>query len=204
MRWVSAWVGLLAAAVALSFWCASSDRLPGDLWLTRRVQDLPGWFEPAAEAIRAATTTWLVVLLGVGVAVVASVAFRRWSWLWFVAGMLLIPPVQALIKNLVDRPRPDPDLVERRAGFTSESFPSGHVLGSTALVILCACVVASVLPKGWQRIAAWSVAAALALVSGLANVYEGVHWPSDVLGGYLWAAAFVFGSWLLAERFRKT
>ena len=202
MRGWFSWLGLLTAAVGLSFWSAASDRLPGDLWLARRIQDLPGWFEPPAEAVRAATTTWVVVIAGALLAVVAGLLWRKWSWLIFAAMMLVIPPVQALIKNLADRPRPDPELIERRGTFTSESFPSGHVLGGTAFVLLCALLVVERLPTGRPRFATWAVAAILCLLNGLANVYEGVHWPSDVLGGYLWAAVFVGGAWVLAKQAR--
>jgi len=201
MRWFFAWLALLLCAIGLSFWCAASDRLPGDLWLTRRIQDLPDWFEPLAEILRAATTTWIVVIAGATLAAVASLISRKWTWLIFAGIMLVVPPIQALIKNLVDRPRPDATLIERRGTFTSESFPSGHVLGATAFVLLCALIIVERVPAGWPRFTTWWAAAAvLCLVNGLANVYEGVHWPSDVLGGYLWAGVFVLGAWQLAKR----
>ena len=201
MRWTFAWFGLLAAALALSFWCAASDRLPGDLVLARRAQDLPGWFEPPAELFRIATTTWVVVVVGTVLVTMFDFTARRRSWLFFAGMMLVVPPVQALIKNLVDRPRPDAALIERRATFTSESFPSGHVLSGTAFFLLCAWLIAGRLPAGRPRFVAWSIAVALCVLNGVANVYEGVHWPSDVLGGYLWAGVLALGAWLLAQRF---
>lgn len=37
--------------------------------------------------------------------------------------------------------------------------------------------------------------AVLALLNGAANIYEGVHWPSGALGGYLWAGVLLAAWW---------
>lgn len=190
-------------AVTLSWIAHQRARLPGDLWLARRVQDLPGAFETPAEVMRAATTTSVVVLAGIAMLTAFEFMRRRRVWL-VVAGMLLVlPPLQATIKNLVDRPRPDPSLIERRATFTSESFPSGHVLGGTVLFLLAAWLVAGRVPAGWQRATVWAVAVAACALGGIANVYEGVHWPSDVLGGYLWAGVLLGGAWLMVRTVQR-
>jgi undecaprenyl-diphosphatase len=191
---------LLLLAVALSFLAAFYDRLPGDLWVTRRVQDLPAAFETPAEVTRFLTTTWAMVILGTVLVTVFDFTARRRAWLVFTVMLLALPPIQAVIKNLVDRPRPDPALVERRASFTSESFPSGHVLGSTALLLLAGWLIAGKLPQGWPRATVWTMVVLGCALSGLANIYEGVHWPSDVLGGYLWAGVLMTAAWALAYR----
>lgn len=198
-RWAALPV-LLAAAVGLSVLAAYNDRLAGDLWLTRRIQDLPGAFETPAELIRAATTTWVAVVAGITLVTAFHFMARRTAWLVFTITFLALPPIQATVKNLVDRPRPDPTLVERRDTFTSESFPSGHVLGGTALFLLIGWLAAEKLPPGKARIAAWATVGVASLLSGVANVYEGVHWPSDVLGGYLWAGVLMTAAWALAYR----
>ena len=187
---------LTACSVALSWLAHERDRLPGDLWLARRIQELPGTFETPAEVIRAVTTTWVAVLAGIAMVTAFEFMGRRRAWL-VTAGMLLVlPPFQAAIKNLVDRPRPDPSLIEQRATFTSESFPSGHVLGGTVLFLLAAWLIAGRLPAGWPRVVTWAIAVAACALGGIANVYEGAHWPSDVLGGYLWAGVLLVGAWV--------
>ena len=147
------------------------------------------------------STKMTVCVTACAVAVTAfDFTARRRAWLVFTVMFLVLPPLQAGLKDLVDRPRPDAELIERRATFTSESFPAGHVLGGTALILLIAWLVSERLPPGRPRIAAWAVAAAFCLFGGIANVYEGVHWPSDVLGGYLWAGVLMGGAILLARR----
>jgi undecaprenyl-diphosphatase len=73
-------------------------------------------------------------------------------------------------------------------------------MSGTALFLLVAWLIAGKLPAGRPRIVAWTTCAVACVVNGLANVYEGVHWPSDALGGYLWAGVLMTGAWALAGR----
>jgi len=121
--------------------------------------------------------------------------------------LAVLPLAQHEIKEIVDRARPPPELVEVRAGFSSPSFPAGHVMSPTVLYgfLLCLSIWPPARPGGdlpgllGAALGTWS-AAVLAL-SAPANVYMGVHWPSDVLGGYAWGAVlllpavFVVGGW---------
>lgn len=71
-------------------------------------------------------------------------------------------------------------LPEIYAGFHQFSFPSGHA--GTAMVTYLA--LASAVPTRFKALA-WAIALALILGTGWGRVYLGVHWPSDVLAGYL-------------------
>lgn len=182
---------LLAGAVLLSVAVAiDGEPLPGDLALTRRAQDLPA-FHTTARAFRWGMGTEGVLVAGAG--------FAAGLWLWrrrreagvLVLALLVLRLVQPLLKDIVDRERPSEALVDRRAGFSSESFPSGHMMSA---VVLCGILMAIVciLPLG--RGTQWVLAAALAVVvglNGLSTVYMGVHWPSDLLGGLLLGLAIV-------------
>jgi undecaprenyl-diphosphatase len=107
--------------------------------------------------------------------------------------------MQAIIKNLVDGPRPDPTLIEHRASFSSESFPAGHVLSGTAVLVMAAALVGQRIPAR-ARLGLWTTVLVVCALNGVANVYEGVHWPSDVLGGYLWAGVFLLVAWWATHR----
>jgi undecaprenyl-diphosphatase len=180
-------VALLAAALALSSAVAADgDPLPGDLRLTRWAQDLPA-FHTIARAFRWGMGTDGVLVAG-AVAAVALWALRRpvAEHGALLGALVVLRVTQPLIKNVVDRPRPSEDLVERRAGFNSESFPSGHMMSS---VVLCAMLAAIVWRLPLPKVMQWSATAVLVVVvalNGLSSLYMGVHWPSDLAGGLLW------------------
>lgn len=186
---------LLAVTFALTAAAARWDRFAGELRLAREIQRLPA-FGPLAEAVRALTTTELVVPIGLVLAAATLIARRGLDGIALAALFLALPAVQSAVKDIVDRPRPG-DLLDVRGSATSPSFPSGHVMSGTVLfVALAAVLVTSPIRPAFRR-AGVTLLLALAAMNGLANVYEGVHWPSDVLGGYLWAATLLCAAGLL-------
>jgi membrane protein DedA with SNARE-associated domain/membrane-associated phospholipid phosphatase len=115
-------------------------------------------------------------------------ARRRWAELGVLAaGAAIVFLGVHELKLAVDRPRPDGGLV----GTSSSSFPSGHAAYSTFYVWLAVTIVMRLRP-GMAR-GAGVVAAGIALTAlvGLSRVYLGVHYLSDVSGGWaLGLAAF--------------
>ena len=97
-------------------------------------------------------------------------------------------------KLLVDRPRPafDPHPVM----VTSTSFPSGHAGNSMAVFL----AIALIAVPARYRLAAVIVAVTASLIVGLTRPYLGVHWPSDVVGGWAIGAAVAVAASLVAQR----
>ncbi|WP_195911081.1 phosphatase PAP2 family protein [Streptomyces kaniharaensis] len=134
-------------------------------------------------------TVTMRVLLGIAAA---------WLWLigartlaaWVAAQTLLGWGGQWALKFAVGRQRPTfGDPVSHAAG---PAFPSGHAMASA---ITCAVLVGLVWPRAGRRgrIAAGAVAVGTVLTIGWTRVALGVHWPSDVLAGWL-AAGVVLGT----------
>ena len=181
------WAFALLAAITLSTAAATKSRMPGDLSAARNVQawSFPG--EPLANLVRALTSTEVVLGLGVAFVIAAWVGDWRRPALVLAVGLVLLVLLQTGLKELVDRPRPGTDLIDIRASFQSESFPSGHVLSGTYLYgFLAWAGVGASLPTA-ARATIPGLALLFLALSGLANIYLGGHWPSDVIGGYLWA-----------------
>lgn len=121
-------------------------------------------------------------------AVVASLAIL-WNWkrgdraeagLWLGLGLSTWALIEGL-KPLVARARPD--LWPRLIPESDFSFPSGHALASATLFPLLAHSLARARPD--RAAGAYALAIALALFVSFGRLYLGVHWPSDVLGGWL-------------------
>ncbi|MFI7355797.1 diacylglycerol kinase family protein [Streptomyces avidinii] len=111
--------------------------------------------------------------------------------------------VFVLVTAFVERPRPD--LPRLDAAPPTSSFPSGHVGASLALYGGLAVIAALRLRGPWRP----AVMAALLLVPpavGLARVYRGMHYPSDIAGGLLNGAAtlLITASVFLHGRHRST
>lgn len=195
----AAWALVLASSLVLSVMAAQHSRLPGDLRLTEWLQDSPFPGLGLSRAVRAVTTTEVVLATGfVAAAVLWLLGLRRQA-LALAAALVVLPLAQHGIKELVDRARPSPELVDVRAAFSSPSFPAGHVVSPTLLYgFLLHLSFRPGLPIAARTVVgAWS--AAILALSAPANVYVGVHWPSDVLGGYAWGAVLLLPAVFAAE-----
>ncbi len=93
-----------------------------------------------------------------------------------------------LAKTLLDRPRPT--LVEPLVALPADSsFPSAHTTQSTAFALSLALVIHRTIPEWW--FAAAMLAVALVAAVALSRIYLRVHFPSDVLGGFLLGVVWV-------------
>jgi len=88
------------------------------------------------------------------------------------------------IKLIVGRPRPSPDLVEVYEHPITMSFPSGHVASYMAIYGFLFYLVYTLMRSSPLRSALLTLLGALTGLVGLARVYLGAHWASDVFGGY--------------------
>ena len=112
---------------------------------------------------------------------------------WVVTTMAVGGLLGVLLKLLVGRHRPDLlDPVARAAGF---SFPSGHALnnalGAGVFVLV---LLPFVRHRPVARVALWTGAIVIPLVTALSRVVLGVHWTSDVLAGLLLGVAVVLAT----------
>ena len=105
-----------------------------------------------------------------------------------VGGGLLL---NLLLKELFHRARPGADLVYLLPSLSSLSFPSGHTMGTTSVVGSLVVILHVVKAPRGVRLASILLGSAAIVGVGLSRVYLGAHYPSDVLGGFLAAAAWV-------------
>jgi undecaprenyl-diphosphatase len=109
--------------------------------------------------------------------------------------------ISTALKAGFDRPRPD--LVPHGSPVYSSSFPSGHSMMATLVFLTIGALVAS--HQSILRIKAYLLllSVLLAFSVGLSRVYLGVHWPSDVMGGWAAGAAWALLCWAVADWLRS-
>jgi len=157
-----------------------------DLEITRAVQliDLPsfallmslvGWpgFGPQAMII-----TGLIILLIYGFGL-------HWEAAMALIAAVFSTAIDVLVKDLVQRPRPTPDLVKVSATLTSYSFPSGHVMFYSVFFGFVGFLAFCLLRPSLKRSLLLVFLGGLIALIGVSRIYVGEHWASDVLGSYL-------------------
>jgi membrane-associated phospholipid phosphatase len=149
--------------------------------------DRSGFVDGLLHVLTSPGYTWFRVAVLAPVA--AWLVLRRtwWTAAWVLTAIVLVGPLTALLKEAVGRVRPQ--FADGGARLDSPSFPSGHSSGVAALV-----TVALVL--AWPRLAAaarrvWLAAGvALVVLVGLTRMWLGVHYLSDVVGGWALGVAW--------------
>lgn len=86
------------------------------------------------------------------------------------------------------------------------AYPSGHTTAATLFAASCAWALAARAHAGWPRRAIWAGAAVYAVAVGWSRIWLGVHWPTDVVGGWLYGLTWCTGttSVILTLRQRST
>ncbi|MFF3658244.1 phosphatase PAP2 family protein [Streptomyces olivochromogenes] len=160
--------------------------------------------EPGVTQVFRVLTDWVWdpwTMRALGALVVLRLVWRRSAWrpaLWVTAACVLGTVVQQSLKAAVGRARPVwPDPVDS-AHYAA--FPSGHAMTAT---VVCGLLLWLLQLYGAGR-ALRRTALALGVVCvvgvGLTRVWLGVHWPSDVLGGWLLGALVVALAVMAHER----
>src|ERR1700674_1563563 len=156
------------------------------------------------KLINASAGIWQV-LLGL-IAVIALFIFeRRAGWLMLIGSISSL--LDNIIKLVISRQRPPPDLVHILSPTTGYSYPSGHAVFFTWMSFMTAVSIAPKIRPAYRPVL-WIVAAVVIVLTCIARVWVGAHWPSDVIGGVLlgigWSAFVLWlpERWLPSPSFR--
>jgi membrane-associated phospholipid phosphatase len=182
VRWPLLALGLVAAAIfgLDTFQAIGNPYLAFDVPVERFVQAVPWGGLVAAFGL----VDWLegirqVVLAVLAVALVFAVN-RRAAPLMVVGA--LSGGAYSVVELLVHRPRPPAGLVHVVRHTNGFSYPSGHAVFVTWFCILLIGCLAHRLPRP-ILVVAWLAAALVMLAVCVGRVYDGEHWPSDVIAG---------------------
>jgi undecaprenyl-diphosphatase len=178
---------LVAALLTLS--AVSGRASPGDLMIGHLLQALPGgrFLESVADLLALHPVTLAFWFAG------ALAAVHRRNTTLLLAGVLVLLALDLnpALKELVERGRPTSDQLTIREPAPGWGFPSGHAMRAI-LVFGYAGITVSMLVQGpWSRFFSATCAVAIALI-GFDRVYDGAHWPSDVLAGFAFGAVVLW------------
>jgi len=204
------WLGPTALVVFVLFaidtyLVVANDVLPFDVPIARFIQQLNWGPVVYLFGLIDLTAGIWQVLLGL-VAVVALFVFeRRAGWLMLIGSISSL--LDNIIKLIISRQRPPADLVHILSPTTGFSYPSGHAVFFTWMSFMVAVSIAPKIRPSYRPIL-WILAAIVIVLTCLARVWAGDHWPSDVLGGVLlgigWSAFVLWlpERWLPSPSFR--
>ena len=156
----------------------------------------PHWFEERVFELTALGSIMVVALVTVSAAGFLLVVRKYGAALLLLVAVIGGAGLSESLKLGIARARPD--LIPINMDISGMSFPSGHA----TLAAVCYLTIAALLAHEQQkrRVKAYVIFAAVlvTLMVGLSRIYLGVHWATDVLGGWCLGAAWAILCWNVA------
>ena len=183
---------LVLATVAFMILAAIYDTFPGDRLVMKRISsynnlgiDLAATFFNHLGSLRG--FLFSVVPLSAGFWIFGK---RRESLVF--TAMVFVHILAFLFKMLIDRPRP----VFMLQAISSEtaSFPSGHAIHGVLFFGFIGYICWTWIRSSTLKLVIALLILMVIILIGIARIYVGAHWPSDVLGGYAYGSVFL---WIL-------
>lgn len=187
----------LAALLITLFVAWHGTPVPGDVGVIREFQGWEvlrrneGWINPLGSLelqLPLMAGALLLVTLGPRAGLPISGSIERAQAIGILAAALALRFLTGPLKEAARAERPAGFDLHVARDFAGYGFPSGHVY-SDVLVFGVLAVVAPVILGRFFGSAARVLCLAIILLAGPARMVVGAHWPSDVLGGYLWGIA---------------
>ncbi|MDQ3213521.1 MAG: phosphatase PAP2 family protein [Acidobacteriota bacterium] len=155
----------------------------------------PRWLTSAALDI---TALGSATVLGLTVAVVAGFLILQGMWrtgLFVMAASGSALVVNAVLKELFQRTRPD--VVPHLREVMTMSFPSGHALVSAVVYLTLGALSMGIAERRLTKFYCMAVAMLVTGLVGASRVYLGVHYPTDVLAGWLIGLSWALVCWMV-------
>jgi undecaprenyl-diphosphatase len=176
----------VGAFVVLAFLAKTIAYFTFDVTITNAVQSVkPAWFKAIMDVL-----TWIgfppqAYIISALILIFLFVSGLKWEMVVSAASLVLGSGLGLGIKYIIDRPRPDPNLVNVINQLKDYSFPSGHVLYYTEFLGFMLFLAFALLKHSWWRTVILVILAGMISLIGISRIYEGQHWASDVIAAYL-------------------
>lgn len=155
----------------------------------------PAWLREVARDITSLGST---TVLGMVTSVI--VGYQLLGHRWAVAGLITIAVLGGIALNNILKfafARPRPNLITPPSRMYTSSFPSGHAMISAIAYLTMGALLARSYPPFPFGFGLMLLATLVTALIGVSRVYLGVHYPTDILGGWCIGGAWAIVSWLL-------
>ncbi len=198
-----------ALVVVLGTWGfveVASEVIEGDTqafdeWLVLALRDADDVSKPLGPEWMAEIGRDVTGLGGVFTLILVTITVG--GYLWVLRGyrmlLLLVTATSSgiaaslLLKQLFSRPRPD--VVPHLSHVYTSSFPSGHSMMSAVVYLTLAAIVSATITQWSLKVYVFVVAFTIVVLIGVSRVYMGVHYPTDVLAGWVAGIVWALLSW---------
>ncbi|WP_029005667.1 phosphatase PAP2 family protein [Azorhizobium doebereinerae] len=166
-------------------------RVPGDL--SNPIG--PRWLEESMRDLTALGGTTVLTLMTLAVLCFLLMVRKHQTAILLAVSVAGGAVLSSLLKWGYSRPRPE--LVPHGMDVYSASFPSGHSMMSAVVYLTLGAILARTQARWRVKAFLFGLAIALTLLVGASRLYLGVHWPTDVLGGWTLGAGWAALCWLV-------
>jgi undecaprenyl-diphosphatase len=161
----------------------------------------PEWLRYAMEDVTALGSATVLTLVVISISGFLFLRGRPHTALLVLLNSAAGAVAVELLKQFFERPRPS--IVPHLRHVVSDSFPSGHAMQSAILYLTLGALMMRVAERRLTKIFCMSMAILLTLLVGMSRVFIGVHYPTDVVGGWILGFLWALGAWAIARRFER-
>lgn len=158
----------------------------------------PGWIESSLYDLTALGSPIVLTLVVAAVVGYLLLQRRRRTAIAVAVTCISGELLDSAMKLAFNRPRPT--VVPPLREVWSTSFPSGHAMESAIVYLTLGAMLMRIADRRATKVYCLAVAALVSALVGVSRVWLGVHYPTDVIGG--WMIGFVWASicWLATQR----
>jgi undecaprenyl-diphosphatase len=161
----------------------------------------PAWLMGAALDI---TALGSAAVLGLTVAAVGG--FLLLQGMWRTAIFVTLASIggwfiNSALKQLFQRPRPD--VVPHLREVMTMSFPSGHAMTSAVVYLTLGALTMRIAERRLTKLYCMAVATVATVLVGASRVYLGVHYPTDVIAGWLIGFSWALLCWIVERSLER-
>lgn len=166
----------------------------------------PPWVQEMMRDISGLGGIVILAFVTLGAMLYLLMMQKKWQTLYLGLTITAGTILTNLLKYNYARPRPD--LVPHGSYTFTDSFPSGHSMMAAIVYLSAGALLAGAHKSRSMKLYFIGTAVFLTVAIGISRVYLGVHWPTDVLAGWMAGATCAIAFWslerFLQEKFFKT